>query len=137
MPGAPASCTLKKRTLFSREEAHVDDTGQATDLVTSDRAEPASQEPTGLTKRQGVVIIVLLSALLTVGIVLIFLLLWRGHTRHRRFGEYLGSRAHTLADLAGREFDDLRARTDALRLEAWESKLGELLRAPRSLAARF
>ncbi len=120
----------------------MDNARSAADPVTlavaEDPAPPSMPRP-GLTKGQGIAIIVLLSAILTVGLVLVFLLVRRATVRDRRtrIADYLAARAHALVDLGSRELDDLLSKKEALRLEAWEPKVEELLRAPRALVSRF
>jgi hypothetical protein len=119
----------------------VDDTGVSNAPHIPLEAEPLAppEPPAPLTRGQGVVIILLLTALLFVGVVLICVLLRKRTTRDylEDLREYLGGRAHEAAKLGSREIDELLSKKDALRLDVWEPKVAELMRAPRALVRRF
>jgi hypothetical protein len=119
----------------------VDDTGVSNaPYIPLETEPPAPPEPPApLTRGQGVVIILLLTGLLFVGVVLIFVLQRRRTARDylEDLREYLGSRAHQAAKLGSKEIDELLSKKDALRLEVWEPKAAELMRAPRALVRRF
>jgi hypothetical protein len=119
----------------------VEDTGvSSAPYILVEEESPAPPEgTTRLTRGQGVAIIVLLTAILFVGVVLIFVLLRRNAAREylENVREYLGSRAHEAVKLGSKEIDELLSKKDALRLDVWEPKAAELIRAPRALVRRF
>jgi hypothetical protein len=120
----------------------VDDAGlsSAPGVPVVSESAASEQERASLTRGQGIVIILLLSAILVVGLAILVLLLARRSAVRDRLGDlrdYLGSRAHRVAELSGKELDDLLSKKDVLRFEAWEPRIGELLEAPRALIRRF
>jgi hypothetical protein len=119
----------------------VDDTGLSNAPYVPVVSESAAshQQTAPLTRGQGIAIILLLSVVLIVGVVVVVLLLSRRRAVRGRLGDlrdYLGSRAHRVTQLSGKELDDLLSKKDALRFEAWEPRIGELLAAPRALIRR-
>jgi hypothetical protein len=122
--------------------ASVDDTGlsSAPGVPLESESAASEQERAPLTRGQGIAIILLLSAILVVGVAILVLLLVRRSAVRVRLGDlrgYLGSRAHRVVQLSGKELEDLLNKRDSLRFEAWEPRIGELLEAPRALIKRF